>query len=89
MFVNSTIQSTFNQFKNRGSFVWLVGFEIMNSLLYVIDHTGYKVFILDDNWSYISSKSFNGPPFYMIKAENSLYMTGQNNIWKLDKDLKL
>ena len=88
MFFNSTIQSTFNQFKNGGSFVWLVGFEIMNSLFYVIDHTGWKVCILDDNWSFHSFKTFTYP-VYMITVENSLYMTGDKNIWKLDKNLNI
>ena len=87
MFDNLTIQSVFNQF-NGEFFAWLVGFGMMNSSFYVIDHSGHKVSKLDDNWSFISSKTFTYP-IYMITVENSLYMTGDTNIWKLDKDLNI
>ena len=41
-----------------------------------------------DEWSFISSKSFNSPT-YMINIGNSLHMTGQKNVWKVDKDLNI
>ena len=76
MFNNATIRSTFNQF-NGNSFGSLVGFGIYSSpnatYYYVMDfHNG--VYILNDQWEFISLKVFTGP-FNMINIGNSLYMT--------------
>ena len=46
------------------------------------------MFILNDQWSFISAKVFNNPA-YMISTENNLYMTGEFNVWKVDKDLNI
>ena len=51
-----------------------------------MDWGANKVYILDENWLLVSSKVFTYP-FYMITVENSLYMTGQLNLWKLDENL--
>ena len=47
-----------------------------------------KVFIFHDDWSYFSYKKFAGPA-YMITIGNSLFMTGEENIWKLDENLNV
>ena len=44
--------------------------------------------MLNDNWSFLSFKTFPNPTF-MITVENSLYLTGQSNIWKLDLNLNV
>ena len=90
MFTNLTIQSTFNQL-NGNSFGGLNGFGMYSStnttFYYVMDY--YKgVYILNDEWSFISSKYFTYP-FNMIPINNSHYMTGRDNVWKLDKDLNI
>ena len=91
VFSNPTIQSTINEF-NGTSFGGLVGFEIYSSsgnVYYnVMDYDAGKVYILNDEWKFISSKEFNRP-YYMINIGNSLYMTGNYNVWKLDQDLNI
>ena len=89
MFVNATIQSNITQL-NGGSFTSIFGFGMMSSSInysyYVTDFAANKVYILNDNWSFVSFKTFTNPA-YMITVENSLYMTGESNIWKLNENL--
>ena len=91
MFNNPAIQSIFNEF-NGESFGWLVGFGMYSSpdaiYYYVMDRAANKVYILNDNWSFVSFKTFYEPS-YMITVENSLYMTGEWNLWKLDLNLNV
>ena len=91
MFNNATIRSTFNQF-NGNSFRVLVSFGMYSSLntvyYYVMDWGASKVYILNDEWKFTSSKSFSHPA-YIISIGNSLYMTGRDNVWKVDKDLNI
>ena len=55
---------------------------------YVLDGGANIVFIINDQWKFISSKGFTHP-VYMISSGNSLYMTGYLNVWKLDQDLNI
>ena len=91
MFTNSTIQSTFNQF-NGNYFGQLAGFGIYSSpnttYYYVMDYDASEVFILNDEWKFVSFKTFSGPA-NMISIGNSLYMTGSYNVWKVDQDLNI
>ena len=91
MFTNSSIESTFNQI-NGNSFRYLGGFGMYSSpdtvFYYIMDYWDDKVFILNDDLSFITSKSFYYP-YYMISIGNSLYMTGYSNVWKVDKDLNI
>ena len=91
MFTNPTIQSSFTAL-NGNSFRGLVGFGMYSSsgtvYYYLMDYGANKVFILNDQWSFISSKVFTQPQ-YMISISNSLYMTGNVNVWKLDQDLNI
>ena len=93
MFTNPSIQSTITQF-NGNAFGFLSGFGMYSSpdtvFYYVIDRGGVanKVFILNDQWKFISFKVFIDPQ-YMISIGNSLYMTGQWNVWKVDQDLNI
>ena len=90
MFTNSTIQSNITQL-NGTSFGWLVGFGMYSSsnttYYYVLDYWN-GVYILNDQWSFISFKVFTNPAF-MISIDKSLYMTGEYNVWKLDEDFNI
>ena len=91
MFTNPNIQSNITQF-NRNSFSFLFGFGMYSSLnntyYYIMDFYDNKVYILNDDWSFNSFKTFNQPS-YMISIGNSLYMTGYRNVWKVDQDLNI
>ena len=91
MFTNPTIQSTIREL-NGNSFNWLVGFGMYSSpnstYYYVMDYGYGKVYILNDEWNFISFKSVTNPT-YMISIGNSLYMTGYYNVWKVDQDLNI
>ena len=92
MFSNQNIQSTIEWELNGNSFGYLVGFGIYSSsntvYYYVMDDGDGKVYILNDDWSFISVKTFTNPA-YMISIGSSLYMTGTYNIWKVDQDLNI
>jgi hypothetical protein len=67
----------------------LLGFySSCNTLYYVGDTEASRVYILNNDWSYVSYKNFTYPA-YMITIGSSIYMTGSLNIWKLDKDLNI
>ena len=98
MFNNPTIQSniTYGSFLN-GTLLSRVGkngfygfgmFSSPNATYYYIMDTYYTVFILNDQWEFISSKVFSIPT-YMINIGNSLYMTSTYNVWKVDQDLNI
>ena len=64
MFSNSSIQSTIEGF-NGDSFSYLVGFGMYSSsnttYYYVMDYGASKIYILTDEWSFISAKTFTNP----------------------------
>ena len=84
---NPTIQSTIYEF-NGTSFGGLIGFGMYSSsdavYYYVMDsgNEANKVYTLNDQWEFISSKYFDSP-MYMINIGNSLYMTGNYNVLKI------
>ena len=80
IFNNPNIRSNITTF-NGTAFSWLVGFGMIYSSYYVMDHTANAVYILNDNWSFVSSKTFLLPAF-MITVENSLYLSGNSNRFK-------
>ena len=71
------IQSTFTSF-DWTSFDWLVGLGMYSS-----SGTVYYY-----HWWFISFERFNSP-YKMISIGNSIYMTGDYNVWKLDQDLNI
>ena len=90
LFGNLTIQSTFTEL-NGTSFSWLISFGMYLSYkisYYAIDFVENKVYILNDKWSFVSSKTF-AYPVQMITIGTSLYMSGDSNIWKLDDNLNV
>ena len=90
VFSNLTIQSTITSQLYENSFGNLIGFGMYISLnttyYYVMDVGTSKVYIFNDEWSFISFKTITAP-CNMISIGNSLYMTGVYNVWKVDKDL--
>ena len=92
MFRYSTVTERYNFSSLNGiTFSFLLGFEFSsscNASYYVMDSGADKVYILNDDWSYVTYKTFTRPA-YMITIGSSIYMTGGVNIWKLDKDLNI
>jgi hypothetical protein len=90
IFSYMTIQLSFNNIDSF-SLTKLLGSAIFtpsNSYYYFSDNTLNKIFILNESWSYVSSKVFNSPA-YISTFGNSLYATGNKNIWKLDQNLSI
>ena len=63
-------------------------YSFNNTTYYYVVDTSDKVNILNDEWLFISFKTFSYPE-YMISIGNSLYMTGSCNVWKVDPDLNI
>jgi hypothetical protein len=90
IFSNMTILLSFNKTNSiylkqcLGSAI----FTPSNSYYYVSDVGLKKIFILNESWSYVSSKVFDSPA-YISTFGNSLYATGNRNIWKLDQNLSI
>ena len=74
VFNNPTDQSTINEL-NRTLFGSLVGFGMFSSsnttYYYVMDYEAGKVYILNDQWSFISFELFTR--FYDFNQQQSLY----------------
>jgi hypothetical protein len=87
LFSNWSLQLNITKI-NSISLTSAYGFGMLNSYYYVSDYYLNKTFILNESWSYVSSKTFTRPA-YLIKIGNSLYATGQTNIWKLDLNLNI
>jgi hypothetical protein len=87
LFSNLSLQSSFNQI-NSASFRGAMGFAMFNSYYYVCDYWLSNIFILNESWSYVSSKVFSNP-VYLTTIFSSLYAAGAQNIWKLDQNLNI
>ena len=91
MFNNPIIESTLNQL-NGTSFSLLGGFGMYSSsdtvYYYVMDLGAWKVYNLNDEWEFITFKTFTYP-IKMISISSALYLTGYFNVWKVDKDLNI
>ena len=59
---------------------------MLNNSYYIVDGGANKVYIVIDNWSFISSKTFY-MPYCIITVANCLLMCGESNLWKLDDKL--
>jgi hypothetical protein len=74
---------------NGIAFSCVYGFGMMvdfNSSYYVLEHWKHHIFLLNDNYAYVTMETFTAPN-YMITVNSSLYVTGDHNIWKTDKYL--
>jgi hypothetical protein len=69
----------------------LQGFGMMvdfNTSYYIMDESNNIIFLLNDNYDYVTMKTFSNPN-YMVTINSSIYLTGTNNIWKTDKYLNI
>ena len=73
---------------NLGNAVGFSMFTPSNSYYYDSDASLSSIFILNENWSYVSSKTFS-LPMYLTTIGSSLFATEGGNIWKLDQNLNV
>ena len=76
---------------NGNNFSFLHGFGMMidsNTSYYVMDYDLNNIFLLNDNYAFVTNKPFSKPT-YMLTINSSLYITGDKNIWKTDKYLNV
>jgi hypothetical protein len=76
---------------NGSTFILLQGFGMMvdfNTSYYIMDELNNIIFLLNDNYDYVTMKTFSKPN-YMETINSSLYITGNNNVWKTDKYLNI
>ena len=55
---------------------------------YISDYIAFKIYMFDDNWTFIASKSYNSP-LYMITVDSNLYISSDTNVYKTDEILNL
>ncbi len=66
------------------------GMSSLNPIQYYVTHYSQgKIFVFDENWNYVSSKSSFPSVYYMIPVGNYFYITGRDNIWKTDQQLNV
>ena len=90
VFTNFSLRSNIKLI-NGNSFTQLFGFGMMidsNTTYYVLDKTGGKVYILDEQYNYIAHKSFS-TPCYMATTGSTVYISSLSNVYKTDKYLNL
>ncbi len=90
VFTNYTIKISITSL-NGNSFTQLQGFGMMvdfNTSYYIMDESKNIIFLLNDNYDYVTMKTFSGPN-YMVTINSSLYITGYSNVWKTDKYLNI
>jgi hypothetical protein len=87
VFNNYTPSKTLNS-SGSSNFQALHGFGMIfstaNNTYYVVDYHGNRIFILNDNWEYINSITSFDKPTCMIVVNNSIYISGDRNVWKTD-----
>ncbi len=91
VFINNTKKILINTSINENNFGYLHGFGMIcdfNTSYYVIDFNTNNIVILNDSYGYVTKKTF-AQPTYILTMNANLYITGQNNIWKTDKNLNI
>ncbi len=76
---------------NGNSFTQLQDFGIMVDIstpYYITDRFGTHIYILNDNFDFLSMKTFSMSN-YMVTINSSIYLTGTFNIWKTDNYLNI
>lgn len=90
IFKNVSTKLFFTNYSGH-SFRGIIGFGKLidlNSTYYVADYYDTRVIMFDENWNYLAYKSFSNP-CYIITVNCTLYITGDNNVFKTDKDLNI
>ena len=88
VFTNFTLKELIISF-NKNNFTFITGFGMIvdfNTSYYVLDTE--TIFLLNDNYAYVTQKKFS-LPFYLVNTNSSLYITGDENMWKTDKYLNV
>ena len=62
--------------------------DYFNTSYYVNDYLANTIYLLNDDYGYVTKKTFTSPT-YMVDINSSLYITGENNMWKTDKYLNV
>ncbi len=66
------------------------GMSSSNPIQYYFTHYNLgEIFVFDEDWNYVSSKSSFPNVLYMIPVGNYFYITGNSNIWKTDQQLNV
>ena len=68
-----------------------IGFSFLFSpisLYFVTNTWGNRIYIFDDSWQFVTFKSLFMPK-YIITIGSDLFITGQDNIFKTDKDINV
>jgi hypothetical protein len=65
------------------------GMSNKNPIQYYVTNHYAGINIFDENWNYVSTESKFTSVFYILPAENYLYITGSDNIWKTDQQLNI
>ena len=76
---------------NGSKFKWLQGFTMLfdnHTTYYVSDNLKNKIYLLNDDWSYVNQASFNQPA-YMLTVDKNIYIAANENIFKADKNLNI
>jgi hypothetical protein len=60
----------------------------INTTYYVLDYNANRIFLLNDNYGYLTHKAFTNPA-YMVTVYSYLYITGNSDICKTDKYLNV
>jgi hypothetical protein len=59
-----------------------------NTSYYLLDWSTGNIFLLNDNYGYVTKKVFSKPN-YMVTVNSSVYISADSNIWKTDKYLNI
>ncbi len=66
------------------------GMSSSNPIQYYVTHCSQgRIFVFDENWKYVSNKSSFPYVNYMIPVGNYFYISGENYVWKTDKELNV
>ena len=74
LFGNWSLHLNFTKL-NSISLLVAVGLGLLNSYYYVSHYGSNTIYILNESWSYVSSKTFS-QPVYLTTIGSSLYATG-------------
>ena len=90
MLKNSTSRTTINTYSGM-NFTYLTGFGYLidtNTTYYALDYSANRIIIFDQNWQYLTFKSFIRP-VRMVTINSALYISCQLHVYKTDKNLNI
>ena len=89
---NFSLNKSITNWGSVNTFGTLQGFSILESAnstyYYVCDYQKSKIYMFDDNWTYISYRNYSAPAYIAIVGSN-LYITGDADIYKTNGNLDL